>query len=56
LNERGPHHVSKWWTGLGGDMQLLERDELRTVLDDALATATDREGQLVVLTGEAGAG
>ena len=37
-------------------MQLLERDELLTVLKDALDSATTREGRLVVLTGEAGAG
>src|SRR4051794_11515682 len=37
-------------------MQLLERDELLTVLKDALDSATTRQGRLVVLTGEAGAG
>src|SRR4051812_26830727 len=37
-------------------MQLLERDELLTVLKDALDSATTREGRFVVLTGEAGAG
>src|SRR3954470_8075923 len=37
-------------------MELLERDELLTVLNDALASATTRQGRLVVLTGEAGAG
>lgn len=36
--------------------QLLERDELLTYLNDALAAATGGEGRFVVLTGEAGAG
>src|SRR3954451_10800235 len=37
-------------------MQPLERDELLAVLKYALDSATSGEGQLVVLTGEAGAG